>query len=142
MNDIDFLPSDYVCVKTKRNKSNWLRCLFAVVLVLIGVGWAAQRQSMSELMARRNRMQEQSMVLLSRDWIPRTSIESGIEPPGKRRTVDRRPAIKGPAVAAGWQAIVGALPSQTVITDIRSEIDEGQTGHDESQNRADCGQTK
>jgi hypothetical protein len=123
MNDIDFLPQDYVCVQEKRSKSNWLRGLLVVVLALIATGWGAQRQSMMELAARRNRMRDQATNLLSKlDSADVLKAELGrLESEG--RLID---ALRSKVPPSRWlEAIVGALPPQTVLLEIRSQIDEG-----------------
>jgi hypothetical protein len=65
MYDVDFLPADYVCVRLTRNNHNWVRGLFAVVLGLMALGWIAQRQSLGEKVLRRDRLKQQTTVLMA-----------------------------------------------------------------------------
>lgn len=123
MNEIEFLPADYVCVKTKRNESNWLRVLFAVVLTLIAIGWGAQRNSILELTARRNRMHEQATLLLSKLDSSETLQTELNRLKNETRLVD---ALRSNIPPSRWlQAIVNLLPSQTVVSEIRAEFDDG-----------------
>lgn len=123
MNDIDFLPQDYVCVQTKRNKSNWLRGLLAVVLVLIAVGWVTQHRSMSELAARRDRMRDQAIALLARVEPPDALKSELARQLNNTRLVD---ALRSQIPPSRWMAaIVDVLPPQTMVSEIRAEIDDG-----------------
>ena len=66
MHDIDFLPADYVCVRTTRFSNNWLRVVFVTAVSLMAVGWLAQAHSLSQLTTRRSRLQEQTNALMSK----------------------------------------------------------------------------
>jgi hypothetical protein len=123
MHDIDFLPADYVCVQTTRKNNNWLRGLFVAVLALMAVGWVAQQRSIQELAARRHRTQQQASAMLSKleseDQLrlELKQLENG------RRLLD---GLRAQVPATRWLvAIVNALPTQSSIAEIHSEIDEG-----------------
>ncbi len=66
MNDIDFLPADYVCVRATRFSNNWLRVVFVVAVSLMVTGWLAQIHALNQLTVRRSRLQEQSHALWSK----------------------------------------------------------------------------
>ena len=123
MNDIDFLPADYVCVQATRTNNNWLRGLFATVLVLMAIGWAAQHKSMIDLTARRNRMQEHANSVLSKlDSGDHLKAELNHAENGTRLLDGLRSQVP----PTRWlSAIVGALPSQTSMIEIHAEIDDG-----------------
>ena len=123
MNDLDFLPAEYVHVQITRTNNNWLRVLFVAVLVLMGVGWVAQRQSLGQLITRRARMQEQAATVLSQ-------IDSGDQLKSERKRAENGSrlldGLRSQVPPTRWlSAIVGAMPAQTSVTEIHSEVDEG-----------------
>lgn len=122
MHDIDFLPADYVCVQTTRKNDTWLRGLFVAVLALMAVGWVEQRRSLRELIARRDRAYLQVKSVLSQ-------VQAGEDLKDQLQHVHNRThllhGLQSHARPTQWlTAIAGALPKQTVIHEIHSELDE------------------
>jgi hypothetical protein len=130
MQDIDFLPADYVCVETTRKNDTWLRGLFVAVLGLMALGWSEQQRSLSELVARRDRAQIQLAAMLSQvdlgDQL-RVQLQQG---------EDQARLLQGLRLQASptrWlTAIVGALPERTLLTEIQAEADDGATPETDS----------
>lgn len=123
MNDIDFLPADYVCVRTVRSNNNWLRGLFIAVLGLMSLGWIQQQRSLHDLLAQRNRLQTQVASVMSH-----IDRGDGIRHQLKLVSDDLRllDGLRTHVPPTRWlSAVVEALPAQTTITEIRAEIDEG-----------------
>lgn len=125
MHDIDFLPADYVCVQTTRKNDTWLRGLFVAVLALMAVGWVEQRRSLRELIARRDRAYLQVKSVLSQ-------VQAGEDLKHQLQHVHNRThllhGLRSHARPTQWlTAIAGALPKQTVIHEIHSELDEEAT---------------
>ena len=123
MNDIDFLPADYVCVQTTRKNNYWLRLVFTAVLSLMAVGWVAQQASIRDLTARRNRMQEQASAVLSQ-------IDSGDHLKLELKQMENGgrllDGLRAQVPPTRWlAAIVGAMPVQTTISEIHSEVNDG-----------------
>ena len=122
MNDLDFLPAEYVHVQITRTNNNWLRVLFVAVLVLMGVGWVAQRHSLGEAITRRTRMQEQATAVLSQ-------IDSGDQLKSELKRAENGArlldGLRSQVPPTRWlSAIVGAMPVETSVTEIHSEVDE------------------
>jgi hypothetical protein len=123
MQDIDFLPADYVCVQTTRKNDTWLRGLFVAVLGLMAFGWFAQQRSLRELVARRDRAQIQLAAMLSQvdqgDQL-RDQLQQGEH---QARLLQ---GLRLHASPTRWlTAVVGALPDQILLTETHAEIDEG-----------------
>jgi len=123
MNDIDFLPANYVCVQVTRTNNNWLRGLFVAVLALMAMGWMTQQRSMSDMTRRRDRIQEQATAALAQ-------IDTGEELrqglSGAENDLRLLQGLKSQIPPSRWLlAIVGALPEQASITEIHAEIDDG-----------------
>ncbi len=123
MNEIDFLPAEYVCVQTTRKTNNWLRGLFATVLALMVIGWVAQQKSLIDLTARRNRLQQHSDAVLSQ-------LDSGDQMRSELKHTENGvrllDGLRSQVPPTRWlSAIVGALPVQTTVTEIHAEIDDG-----------------
>ncbi|MDB5342650.1 MAG: hypothetical protein JWP89_1027 [Schlesneria sp.] len=123
MQDIDFLPADYVCVQTTRKNDTWLRGLFVAVLALMALGWFEQQRSLRELVARRDRAQIQVAAMLSQvdlgDQL-RVELQQG---------EDQARLLHGLRLHASptrWLTeVVGALPEQVLLTEMHAEIEEG-----------------
>ncbi|MEI8378626.1 MAG: hypothetical protein WCJ09_00765 [Planctomycetota bacterium] len=123
MNDIDFLPSDYVCVQTTRTNNNWLRGLFVAVLGLMAVGWVAQQKSLNDLRAKRTHAQESVRSMLA-------SLDSSEK---LRADLDRADnavrildGLRTQVPPTRWLgSIVDALPSRLSLLEIHADIDEG-----------------
>ncbi len=123
MNDIDFLPSDYVCVQTTRTNNNWLRGLFVAVLGLMAVGWVAQQKSLNDLRAKRTHAQESVRSMLA-------SLDSSEK---LRADLDRADnavrildGLRTQVPPTRWLgSIVDALPSRASLLEIHADIDEG-----------------
>jgi len=123
MNEIEFLPADYVCVQTARTNNNWLRLLFVAVLALMGVGWAAQKHSIRELTARRDRMRQQADAVLAQ-------LETGDNLTAELQQVDNSwrllSGLRCHVPPTRWlTAIVHSLPARSCLLEIHSEVDEG-----------------
>ncbi len=125
MQEIDFLPADYVCVQTTRKNDTWLRGLFVAVLGLMALGWFEQQRSLRELLARRDRAEIQVATMLSQ-------VDQG----GQLRVQlkqgeDQTRLLQGLRLHASptrWlTAVVSALPERTILTEMHAEIDEGAT---------------
>lgn len=122
MYDIDFLPSDYVCVRTTRHSNNWLRGLFAIVLGSMIVGWMAQRNSLNALIARRNRMQEQTNALQAKLGSAEHFRRELEQLESDARLLD---VLRLNASPSRWlSAVALALPSQVVLHDVRATVEE------------------
>lgn len=123
MIDIDFLPADYVCVQITRKNDTWLRGLFVAVLALMLVGWVAQQNSIRDLTAHRNRLNEQAAQVLAQ-------LDSGVELQAELTRAENSErllnGLRHQVPPTRWLiAVVGALPEQVAITEIHSEIDDG-----------------
>lgn len=123
MNDIDFLPADYVCVQTTRTNNNWLRGLFVAVLSLMAAGWWMQYKSIQELTVRRNRMQDQASAMLAQ---MDTGEHLRVSLQRAEQSSNLLTGLRSHVPPTRWlTAIVGALPAQTSLTEVHAEIDEG-----------------
>jgi type IV pilus assembly PilN-like protein len=122
MQDIDFLPADYVCVRTTRTSNNWLRVVIVTAVSLMVVGALAQAHSLKELTTRRTRLQEQTNELLSKLGSPealRGELKV-VECEGKLLDV-----LRMNVPPTRWlSAIVQALPSQISLREMRSNREE------------------
>ena len=122
MQDIDFLPPDYVCVHATRFSNNWLRVVFVAAVSLMVTGWLAQMHSLNELTTRRSRLQEQAKDLLSKLGSPellRSELKI-VESDGKLLNLLR---LNVPPTR--WlSAIVQAMPSSVSLREIRSSREE------------------
>lgn len=123
MNDIDFLPADYVCQQTARSNDNWLRGLFVAVLGLMAIGWFAQQRSIGDLSSRRDRLREQAVALASqtdRGEMLRAELQQ-LEDHARLLN-----GLRTQVPPTRWlTAIVNALPEKACFTEIHSEVDEG-----------------
>jgi len=122
MHDIDFLPADYVCVRTTRFSNNWLRVVFVTAVSLMIVGWLAQTHSLNQLTTRRSRLQEQTNELLSKLGSPEVLRRElkGFESQGRLLDVLR---LNVPP--SRWlSAVVLSLPSQVSLREMRSNLEE------------------
>lgn len=122
MQEIDFLPADYVCVQTTRKNDTWLRGLFVAVLGLMALGWFEHQRSLHELVARRDRAQIQLAAMLSQ-------IDQGDQLRDQlQQGEDQARLLHGLRLHASptrWlTAVVGALPDQILLTETHAEIDE------------------
>lgn len=123
MNDIDFLPADYVCQQTTRSNDNWLRGLFVAVLGLMAIGWFAQQRSIADLTRRRDRLREQAITLASQtDRGDQLRLEL-------QQLEDNARLLNGlqtQVPPTRWlTSIVNALPEKACFTEIHSEVDDG-----------------
>jgi hypothetical protein len=130
MHDIDFLPADYVCVQTMRKNDTWVRGLFVAVLAVMAVGWVQQQRSLRELRACRERASLQVKSVLSQ-------AQAGEDLRDQLQQVHHRThllhGLRSHVRPTQWlAAITGALPQQTVIHEIHSEIEEEA---DQAENR-------
>lgn len=122
MNDVDFLPADYVCVQITRKNNTWLRGLFVAVLGLMAVGWIAQQRINEDLVARRDRMISQATAVLAH-------LDSGDQLMAElKHAQDSERLLNGLRThipPTRWlTAIVAALPENVVMTEISAEVDE------------------
>ena len=129
MQDIDFLPADYVCVQTTRKNDTWLRGLFVAVLGLMALGWFEQRRSLRELVARRDRAQIQLAAMLSK-------VDLGDQLRDQLRQGELQTrllhGLQLHASPTRWlTAVVGTLPERTILTEIQAGIDEDLTSETE-----------
>lgn len=123
MNDIEFLPADYVCVQITRTNNNWLRGLFVAVLSLMAIGWVAQQKSLRDLSARRERLQQQSLALFSNIDSNDSLLRELNEAESGARLLD---GLRTQVPPTRWlTAIVDALPTESCLTEIHAEVDEG-----------------
>ena len=123
MNDIDFLPADYVCVQTTRANNNWLRGLFVTVLVLMALGWVAQQKSLSDLRAKRTHVQESVRSMLA-------SLDTGEKLRADLQNVDNSvhllDGLRTQVPPTRWLGcIVESLPPRVSLLEIHAETDEG-----------------
>lgn len=123
MIDIDFLPADYVCVQITRKNNTWLRGLFVAVLVLMALGWMAQKKSIRDLTLRRDRINTQTTAVMAQ-------LDSGDELRAELKQVENDGrllnGLRTQTPPTRWlTAIVGALPDQATISEIHSEVDDG-----------------
>lgn len=121
MNDIDFLPSDYVCVKTTRTNNNWLRGLFVMVLGLMAVGWVAQQKALSELRARRTRAQDNATAMLA-------SVNAGDQLRADLQRAENvvriQDGLRTQVPPTRWlSAIVDALPQRVSLVEIQAAVE-------------------
>lgn len=123
MNDIDFLPADYVCQQTTRSNDNWLRGVFVAVLGLMAIGWYAQQRSISDLTSRRDRLRQQAVTLASqtdRGELLRVELQQ-LEDNGRLLN-----GLRTQVPPTRWlTAIVNSLPEKACFTEIHSEVDDG-----------------
>lgn len=123
MNDIDFLPADYVCKQTTRSNNNWLRGLFAAVLALMAIGWFAQQRSISELTKRRDRLREQAAALAAQTD---RGDQLRVELQQLENNARLLNGLRTQVPPTRWlTAIVNSLPTKACFTEIHSEVDEG-----------------
>ena len=122
MHDIDFLPADYVCVRTTRFSNNWLRVVFVTAVSLMVVGWLAQTHSLSQLTARRSRLQQQTSELLSKLGSPEVLRRELKLVESQGRLLD---ALRLNVPPSRWlSAVVQSLPSQVVLREMKSSLEE------------------
>ena len=122
MHDIDFLPADYVCVRTTRFSNNWLRVVFVTAVSLMVVGWLAQTHSLSQLTARRSRLQEQTNELLSKLGSPEVLRRELKVVESQGRLLD---VLRLNVPPTRWlSAVVQSLPSQVSLREMRSNLEE------------------
>ncbi|MBS0205227.1 MAG: PilN domain-containing protein [Planctomycetes bacterium] len=123
MNDIDFLPADYVCKQTTRSNNNWLRGLFVAVLSLMAVGSWMHYKSIQDLTARRNRLRDQAAAMLAQ---VDTCDQIRLELQRVERSSNLLAGLRSHVPPTRWlTAIVGALPAQTNLTELHAEVDDG-----------------
>lgn len=125
MHDIDFLPADYVCVRTTRKNDTWLRVVFVAVVGLMALGWWEQRRSFRELVACRDRAQTQLAAMISQ-------LESADHLRGQlKQGENHHRLVKGlrlqPSPSRWLTAVVDALPAQTMLTEVHAEAVDGGT---------------
>ncbi|HEY4263654.1 MAG TPA: PilN domain-containing protein [Schlesneria sp.] len=123
MQDIDFLPADYVCVQTTRKNDTWLRGLFVAVLGLMALGWFEQQRSLRELVARRDRAHTQLAAMLSQ-------VDQGDQLRDQLRQGENQARLlqglrHQPSPTRWLTAVVGALPDQILLTETHAVIDDG-----------------
>ncbi len=122
MNDIDFLPADYVCVRTTRFSNNWLRVVFVTAAALMVTGWLAQSHSLSQLTARRGRLQEQTNELLAKLGSPEILRRELKVVESEGRLLE---ALRLNVPPTRWlSAVVQALPPQVSLREIRASREE------------------
>ena len=122
MHDIDFLPADYVCVRTTRFSNNWLRVVFVAAVSLMLVGWLAQRHSLNELTTRRSRLQEQTSALMSTLGSPEVLRRELKLVESQGRLLD---ALRLNVPPSRWlSAVVQSLPSQVTLREMKSSLEE------------------
>lgn len=122
MHDIDFLPADYVCVRTTRFSNNWLRVVFVTAVSLMVVGWLAQTHSLSQLTTRRIRLQEQTNALLSKLGSPEVLRNELKLAEGQGRLLD---VLRLNVPPSRWlSAVVQSLPSQVSLREMKSNLEE------------------
>ncbi|MBC8112933.1 MAG: hypothetical protein H7062_01010, partial [Candidatus Saccharimonas sp.] len=122
MHDIDFLPADYVCVRTTRTSNNWLRVVFVTAGSLMMVGWLAQTHSVSQLTTRRSRLQEQTSELLSKLGSPEVLRRELKVVECEARLLD---VLRLNVPPTRWlSAVVQALPTQVSLREMRSNLEE------------------
>lgn len=123
MNDIDFLPADYVCQQTTRSNDNWLRGVFVAVLGLMAIGWYAQQRSIADLTSRRDRLRQQAESLVSqtdRGDLLRVELKQLED---STRLLN---GLRTQVPPTRWlTAIVNSLPEKACFTEIHSEVDDG-----------------
>ena len=122
MNDIDFLPADYLFVQTARTNNNWLRGLFVAVLALMAVGWGTQQKSLNDLRARHTRMQENAASMMS-------SVNIGdqvrVDLQRAENSVRMLDGLRTQMPPTRWlAAVVGALPARVSLIEIHAEIED------------------
>lgn len=133
MNDIEFLPADYVCVQTARSNNNWLRLLFVAVLALMGLGWASQQRAIHELTVRRDRMRQQADAVLSQ---LATGDNLSQELQQFENTSRLLNGLRCHVPPTRWlMAIVDSLPARACILEVHAEVDEGVTPQPVAPNR-------
>ena len=122
MHDIDFLPADYVCVRTTRFSNNWLRVVFVTAVSLMVVGWLAQMHSLRQLTARRSLLQQQTDELLSKLGSPEVLRRELKLVESRSRLLD---ALRLNVPPSRWlSAVVQSLPSQVSLKEMRSNWEE------------------
>ena len=122
MHDIDFLPTDYVCVRTTRTSNNWLRVVFVAAVSLMVVGWLAQTHSLSQLTAQRNRLQQQTNELLSKLDSPEILRRELKLVESQGRLLD---ALRLNVPPSRWlSAVVQSLPLQVSLREMKSSLEE------------------
>lgn len=123
MNDIDFLPSDYVCVQTTRTNNNWLRGLFVAVLGLMAVGWGAQQKSLHDLRAKRAHAQESVRSMLASLDSSENLLADLDRADNAVRILD---GLRTQVPPTRWLgSIVEALPPRASLLEIHADIDDG-----------------
>ena len=122
MHDIDFLPADYVCVRTTRFSNNWLRVVFVTAVSLMAVGWLAQTHSLSQLTTRRSQLQEQTNALMSKLGSPEVLRRELKVVENQGRLLD---ILRLNVPPSRWlSAVVQSLPSQVSLSEMRSNLEE------------------
>jgi Tfp pilus assembly protein PilN len=123
MNDIDFLPADYVCVQVTRQNNNWLRGLFVAVLALMAIGWGTQQKSIRNLQARRDRMADQAAAMLAR---VNSTDDLKLELQQNGNVTRLLDGLRTQVPPTRWlTAIVGALPEEASVSEIHTDLEDG-----------------
>lgn len=122
MHDIDFLPADYVCVRTTRLSNNWLRVVFVAAVSLMVVGWLAQTHSLNQLATSRTRLQEQTNALLSKLGSPDVQRRELKIVENRGRLLD---VLRLNVPPSRWlSAVVQSLPPQVSLHEMKSNLEE------------------
>lgn len=122
MNDIDFLPADYVPVRATRSDNYWLRGLFAIVLTLMSLGWMAMRHSNNGLASRRDLLKSQVAHL-------NKTLGTGEDLRQELSDVERQgrllDLLRFNIPPSRWLAAVATtLPPQVSLREVRSTVED------------------
>lgn len=122
MHDIDFLPTDYVCVRTTRFSNNWLRVVFVAAASLMVIGWLAQVHSLGQLTTQRSLLQEQTHELLSKLGSPESLRCELKAAESHGRLLD---ILRLNVPPSRWlSAVVQCLPPQVTLREMKSNLEE------------------
>ena len=120
MQDIDFLPADYVCLDTTLSSNRWLCAWLVTVATLIATSWVTLTCVTNQLVSRRNEGHRQSRELHAKLSWSQTRLQEMAVVAHEERLID---VLRLQASPSRWLSAIGdAMPPQVSLRVIGSAI--------------------